>query len=74
MTVETVNTLELVTIQGDIIEIEYPDSIMDELLEDFNESRQRRGWWHVGNWGDAKAMYKGHCLNDIDMAQIIGTM
>lgn len=70
---ETINTLELVTLQGDIIEIEYPDSIMDDLLEDFGESRQRRDYWNVGNWSDAKAFYKGHRLNDIDMAQIIGT-
>lgn len=70
---ETINTLELVTLQGDIIEIEYPDSIMDEILEDFCESRQRRDYWNVGNWSDAKAMYKGHRLSDIDMAQIIGT-
>lgn len=70
---ETINTLELVTLQGDIIEISYPDSIMDELLEDFRESRQRRDYWNVGNWCNAMAMYKGHRLNDIDMAQIIGT-
>jgi len=70
---ETTNTLELVTLQGDIIEIEYPDSIMEELEADFNESRQRRDYWNVGNWSDAKAMYKGHRLSYIDMAQIIGT-
>lgn len=70
---ETINILELVTLQGDIIEIQYPDSVMDELLEDFNESRQRRDYWNVGNWVDVKAMFKGIHLNDIDMAQIIGT-
>jgi hypothetical protein len=69
---DTTNTLELITLQGGVIEIEYPDSIMDEILEGFNESRQRRDWWDVGNWRDAKAMYKGHRLNYIDMTQIIG--
>jgi hypothetical protein len=70
---DEINTLELVTLQGEVIEIEYPDSIMDEMLEDFRESCQRRDWWNVGNWSDAKAMYKGHRLNDINMDQIIGT-
>lgn len=70
---ETINILELVTLQGDIIEIEYPDSIIDDFLEDFRESRQRRGYWNVGNWCNAKVMFKGIRLNDIDMAQIIGT-
>jgi len=70
---ETLYNLDLVTLQGDIIVIEYPESIADEFIEDFCENQQCRGYWKVGNWIDARAIYRGHRLDSIDMAQIIGT-
>jgi hypothetical protein len=70
---DIINTIELVTLQGDVIEINFPGSIADEVFEDYYEYRQRKGWWNVGDWDDVKVKYKGHRLSEINMAQIIGT-
>lgn len=68
-----IETLKLVTIHGDTIVIEYPTDSMDEILEDFRYSSSRKDYWNVGNWTNAKAMFMGIRLDEIDMSKIIGT-
>lgn len=66
-------TLQLVTIHGDTIVIEYPTDSIDEILEDFRDSSRRQDYWNIGNWSDAKAMFRGIRLDEIDMSKVIGT-
>lgn len=69
----TFNLLRLVTVQGDTIDIMIPDDLIDEILEEFNAVRGKSDWWYVGNYMDVRAEYKGNCLGDINMNQIIGS-
>lgn len=43
-------TLQLVTIHGDTIVIEYPTDLVDEILENFRDSSRRPDYWDIGNW------------------------
>lgn len=66
------NSITLVTDQGDEIEIRYPDSIMDEFLEELNQCREKNSYWNVGNWAHVTCSFKGVSLNEVNMFRIIG--
>lgn len=69
----SLETIDLVTTGGDVIHIEIPEDIAEEVTADFNDARSNGGWWFVGNWSDVRASYKGHALSEINMALIIGS-
>jgi hypothetical protein len=66
-------SLQLVTIHGDTIVIEFPADLIEEILEDFSDSSRRQDYWNIGNWSEAKALFRGIQLNQIDMSKVIGT-
>lgn len=69
--VET-ETINLVLENGEEIEITYPIEISDGLFDEMREAQTRDGLWYVGNYRDARAIYKGVAIDQINMKRVIG--
>lgn len=67
------DTISLVLENGDEIEITYPFDIAEGFLEEMREAQSRDGFWNVGNYSQARAMYKGVHVSDVNMKRVIGT-
>ena len=70
--VETEN-IRLILENGDEIEITYPIDIAEGLFDEMREAQSRDGFWNVGNYTQARAMYKGLLVSDVNMKRVIGT-
>lgn len=70
--VET-ETIRLVLENGDEIEVTYPLEIAEGMFEEMREAQSRDGFWYVGNYTDARAMYKGISVDQVNMKRVIGT-
>lgn len=64
--------INLVTIEGDSINIEYPDEIIDEIFEEIRNTLLTGESWNVGNWTEVRVKFKGNRLDNINMKLIIG--
>ena len=69
--VETESIL-IVLENGEQIDVTFPADIADELLGEMREAQSRDEFWWVGNWTNARAMYKGLYLDHINMKRVIG--
>lgn len=69
--VET-ETIRLVLENGEEIEITYPLAIAEGLFEEMREAQSRDIFWNVGNYTDARAMYKGCSIDEINMKRVVG--
>ena len=65
--------IRLVLENGDEIEITYPHDIADGLFDEMREAQSRDGFCNVGNYTQARAMYKGVLVSDVKMKRVIGT-
>jgi len=70
--VEATESMWLVLENGEEIEITYPVDIIEGLFEEMREAQSRDGFWNVGNYTQAKAMYKGFRIDDVNMKRVIG--
>ena len=69
--VET-ESMRLVLENGEEIEVTYPVDIIEGLFEEMREAQSRDGFWNVGNYTQARAMYKGCKIDDVNMKRVIG--
>lgn len=69
--VET-ESISIILENGEQINVEFPDNIADELFSEMREAQSRDEFWWVGNWTNARAMYKGVYLDHINMKRVIG--
>ena len=65
-------SMRLVLENGEEIEITYPIDIIEGLFEEMREAQTRDGFWNVGNYTQARAMYKGCRIDDVNMKRVIG--
>lgn len=65
--------MRLVLENGDEIEITYPIDIAEGLFDEMREAQSRDGFWNVGNCTQARAMYKGALVSNVNMKRVIGT-
>lgn len=65
-------TMSLVLENGEEIQISYPTEIADGLFEEMQEAQSKDGFWWIGNYMDATAMYKGFSIDHINMKRVIG--
>jgi len=66
-------SIRLVLENGDEIEVTYPVEIAEGLFDEMREAQSRDGFWNVGNYTQARAMYKGLLVSDVNMKRVIGT-
>ena len=69
--VET-ETIRLILENGEEIELTYPLEISEGLFEEMREAQSRDIFWNVGNYTDARAMYKGCLIYEINMKRVVG--
>ena len=69
--VETEN-IRLILENGDEIEITYPIDIAEGLFDEMREAQSRDGFWNVGNYTQARAMYKGLLVSEVNMKRVVG--
>ena len=65
-------SFRLILESGEEIEITYPSSISEGLFEEMREAQSRDGFWNVGNYTQARAVYKGCRIEDINMKRVVG--
>lgn len=65
-------SMRLILENGEEIEITYPEDIIEGLFEEMREAQTRDGFWNVGNYTQARAMYKGCRIGDVNMKRVIG--
>jgi hypothetical protein len=65
---------DLVMDNGELIRIEYPEKVEDELYESLENTMKRRDWWAPGQWDGCSATYLGHLLDRVNMARVIGML
>ena len=66
-------TIRIILENGEDIEVTYPLEIAEGLFEEMREAQSRDGFWYVGNYRDARAMYKGAAIDQINMKRVVGT-
>lgn len=66
-------SMRLIIENGEEIEITYPVDIVEGLFEEMREAQSRDGFWYVGNYSDARAVYKGAVIYQVNMKRVIGT-
>lgn len=64
--------MRLILENGEEIEITYPEDIIDGFFEEMREAQTRDGFWNVGNYIRARAMYKGCKIDDVNMKRVVG--
>jgi len=62
----------LVLENGEEITVTFPSEVMEELYDEMQEAQSKDGFWNVGNYTDAKAVYRGIQINDINMKRVVG--
>ena len=65
-------TIRIVLENGEEIEITYPLEIFEGLFEEMREAQARDIFWNVGNYRDARAIYKGYSIDEINMKRVVG--
>lgn len=65
-------TTRLILENGEDIEITYPVEIAEDLFDEMRESQSRDAFWYVGNYINARAMYKGFSIDHINMKRVVG--
>jgi len=65
-------TFTFILLNGNEIYIEFDADIVEDLWEDMESAFTRQGLWWYGNFGNVQATYKGHSLDFIDTAKVIG--
>jgi len=66
------SSFRLILENGDDIEITYPAGIAEDLFDEMREAQSRDAFWFVGNYSDARAMYKGFLIDHINMKRVVG--
>ncbi len=61
-------TMTLITITGDEIELSYSMEALDDIWQEMKTEE----WFNIGNWVDCSALYRGQRLEAINMKLIIG--
>jgi hypothetical protein len=69
--VET-ETIRLILENGEEIEVVFPLENAEGLFEEMHEAQARDIFWNVGNYRDARAMYKGYPIDEINMKRVVG--
>jgi len=69
---QDIESIGVVLENGDQIEVTYPEDIAEELLDEMREAQSKDEFWYVGNYIDARAIYKGYSLKFINMKRVIG--
>ena len=57
---------------GEEIEITYPVEIAEDMFEEMREAQSRDAFWYVGNYSNARAIYKGFSVDHINMKRVVG--
>lgn len=65
-------SMRLILENGEEIEITYPEDIIEGLFEEMREAQTQDGFWNVGNYTQARAMYKGCKIDDVNMKRVVG--
>lgn len=65
-------SVRLVLENGDEIEVTFPLDVAEEMFEEMREAQSRDTFWNVGNWTNARAMYKGFSIGMINMRRVVG--
>lgn len=66
-------TIRIILENGEDIEVTYPLEIAEGLFEEMREAQSHDSFWYVGNYSDARAMYKGAAIDQINMRRVVGT-
>ena len=72
MTKSETESIRLVLENGDEIEVTYPTEISEDLFDEMREAQSRDSFWNVGNYTQARAMYKGLLVSEVNMKRVVG--
>lgn len=64
--------INLVIIDGSIINIQHPTDIDDTFFDEMNEAIENGTCWFIANYTEATATFKGKYLEFINTKQIVG--
>ena len=62
----------LVLENGDKIEVTYPTEISEGFFDEMRDAQSRDSFWNVGNYTQARAMYKGLLVSEVNMKRVVG--
>lgn len=65
-------SIRLVLENGDNIEVTYPTEISEDLFNEMSDAQSQDAFWHVGNYRDATAIYKGNFIDHVNMKRVVG--
>lgn len=65
-------TIRLILENGEEIEITFPLEIAEGLFEEMRKAQARDIFWNVGNYIDARAMYKDCSIDEVNMKRVVG--
>ena len=72
MTKSETESIRLVLENGDEIEVTYPTEISEDLFDEMREAQSRDSFWNIGNYTQARAMYKGLLVSEVNMKRVVG--
>ena len=66
--------MDLVLDNGELVRVEYPSDVMDDIWEEIENSTKTKNWFCPQNWEGCIATYLGHTLDRINMSKVIGIL
>ncbi|MEO7933239.1 MAG: hypothetical protein ABIT76_08795 [Chthoniobacterales bacterium] len=66
--------LDLVLNSGQLIRVEAPATIQDEVYRSVENSLKLREWWSPQMFNDCTAEFLGMTLHRVNMGEVIGTL
>lgn len=66
--------VDLMMDSGDLVRIECPSRLEDDLHSSLEHAMKRRDWWNPGMFDKCTAEYLGVRLGRVNMARVVGML
>jgi hypothetical protein len=66
--------IDLVLDNGDLVRIEAPSNVEDELHDELNNAMRRRDWWATRMFDGCRAKFMGMNLDRVNMGRVVGIL
>lgn len=66
--------IDLVLDNGELVRIELPQKLEDEVREDIDTALRRRDWWSISTIDGCSATFMGLRIDRVNMARVVAML
>lgn len=66
--------VDLLIDNGELVRIECPEKLEDDLWDSLENCMKRRDWWSPGIFDGCRATYLGHSIDRVNMGRVVATL